>query len=151
VNEGGEYDVVDPALAARLGDGVRVIKQNVGVFDTMPLSLITTRTVEGLERLTGRALEPERFRPNLLVQAASEDAFPEEAWIGCVVRVGGMRMRIDVRDQRCVIVNMDPHTGERDPSVLRAIAQRRRGAAGVYGSTVTPGRVAVGDAVVLER
>jgi hypothetical protein len=33
---GGELDVADPALAAELGPGVRVIKQNRGVFDTMP-------------------------------------------------------------------------------------------------------------------
>ena len=39
---GSELDVIDPALAASLGDGVRVIKQDRGVFDAMPLSLITT-------------------------------------------------------------------------------------------------------------
>jgi len=31
---GGELDVAGPALAAELGPGVRVIKQNRGVFDT---------------------------------------------------------------------------------------------------------------------
>src|SRR3954452_9389030 len=30
---GRELDVADPALAAELGDGVRLIKQNRGVFD----------------------------------------------------------------------------------------------------------------------
>src|SRR4051794_29956915 len=43
---GDTFDVIDPALAAELGDGVRVIRQNVGVFDTFPLSVITTRTVD---------------------------------------------------------------------------------------------------------
>jgi hypothetical protein len=33
---GGELDVADPALAAELGPGVRIIKQDRGVFDTMP-------------------------------------------------------------------------------------------------------------------
>ena len=47
---GSELDVIDPALAASLGDGVRVIKQDRGVFDAMPLSLITTAGDRGAER-----------------------------------------------------------------------------------------------------
>jgi hypothetical protein len=49
-----------------------------------------------------------------------------------------------------VIVTMDPRSGERDPAILRQIARHRDGCAGVYGSTVTPGRVAVGDDVFFE-
>ena len=45
---GAELEVIDPALAAELGGGVRVIKQNIGVFDTMPLSLITTQAIASL-------------------------------------------------------------------------------------------------------
>lgn len=148
--EADEYEITDPALAARLGDGVRVIKQDRGVFDSLPLSLITTSTVEGIGQLTGRSLEVARFRPNLLVAPAPGEAFPEDAWLGATLRIGGMRMRVDRRDPRCVITTMDPVTGRRDPTVLRQIAQHRANCAGVYGSTVTPGALAVGDAVVLE-
>ena len=49
-----------------------------------------------------------------------------------------------------MIVNVDPVTTERDPAVLRALARERQSCAGVYGSTVEPGRVAVGDPVSLE-
>jgi uncharacterized protein YcbX len=59
-------------------------------------------------------------------------------------------MRVDQRDPRCVVVNVDPDTSERDPAVLRAIAQARDSCVGVYGTTVDPGRLAVGDPVVLE-
>ena len=55
--DGNDYEVTDPALAARLGDGVRVIKQDVGVFDSMPLSLISTRTLSEIGEMTGRSLE----------------------------------------------------------------------------------------------
>ncbi|MBM3761113.1 MAG: hypothetical protein FJW36_12795 [Acidobacteria bacterium] len=36
---GEQLDLTDPALAARLGEGVHLIKQYSGVFDTFPLSL----------------------------------------------------------------------------------------------------------------
>lgn len=148
--DGNEYEVTDPALAAILGDGVRIIKQDVGVFDSMPLSLISTRTIAGIGEMAGRSLEPERFRPNLLVEPLGDTAFPEDSWLGRTLRVGTMRLRVDCRDSRCVIVTMDPDTGARDPAVLRHIAKGRDSCAGVYASVVTPGRVTVGDAVVLE-
>ena len=143
---GEEIDVVDPALAASLGEGVRVIKQNRGVFDAMPLSLITTRAIGELEGLVGRELAVQRFRPNLLVESSER----EDAWVGRVLRVGGMAMRVDQRDERCVVVNVDPVSGERDPSVLKTLARERSTCIGVYGSVVTLGRVTVGDTVTLE-
>jgi uncharacterized protein len=146
---GGEFDVADPALAAELGPGVRVIKQNRGIFDTMPLSLLTTQTLAGLGRLIGTDLAAGRFRPNVLVQALGGD-FPEDAWVGRMLRIGELRMRVDQRDERCVMVTVDPVTLARDPAVLRAIARERDDRLGVYGSTVQPGRVAVGDQVELE-
>ena len=147
---GAELDVVDPALAAELGAGVRVIKQDRGVFDAMPFALITTQTIAGLGALVGADLAVERFRPNLLVRATGGEPFQEDAWIGWVLRIGELRMRVDQRDERCVMVNVDPATTARDPAILRAIARERETCLGVYGSTVQPGRVAVGDPVVVD-
>ena len=146
---GSELEVACPELAAELGPGVRVIRQHRGVFDTMPLSLLTTQTVAGLGRLVGTDLAVERFRPNLLVDAPGRD-FPEDAWVGRVLRIGGLRMRVDKPDMRCVMITIDPVTLVRNPAVLRAVAQERDTRLGVYGSTMEPGRVAVGDPVEIE-
>lgn len=144
---GRSLDVVDPELAAELGGGVRVIKQNRGVFDTMPLSLITTRTVASLGALVEADLDPLRFRPNLLVEADGDDRFPEDGWVGSMLRVGGMTMRVDQRDERCVMTNVDPVSAERDLPVLKAAGAGHDACAGVYGTVVERGRVAVGDPV----
>ena len=141
---GAELDVLDPTLAASLGDGVRPIKQDRGVFDVMPLSLITTESIAQLSSLVGFELDPQRFRPNLVVESDERD----DAWVGSVLRIGGMAMRVDQRDERCVIVNIDPGSGARDPAVLRTLARERSSCVGVYGSTVECGPVAVGDAVL---
>jgi uncharacterized protein YcbX len=147
---GESFDVTDPGLAVELGHGARVIKQNRGIFDTAPLSLATTQTVAGVGALVGRELDPRRFRPNLLVRASGDTPFQEDEWVGSVLQVGAMRMRVDQRDERCVIINVDPETRERDPAILRAVAQERETCVGVYGATVEPGRVAVGDPVLIE-
>jgi uncharacterized protein YcbX len=144
------FDVTDPALATELcPTGARVIKQNRGIFDTFPLSLITTQTIARLSEMVGAQLEVKRFRPNILVEAADEAAFQEDDWVGSILHIGGMEMRIDKRDGRCVVITIDPITTERNPSILRTVARDRQGCLGVYGSTVTPGRIAVGDAVGL--
>ena len=145
------FDVADPALAAELCPrGARVIKQNRGIFDTFPLSLITTQTMAQLGERVGARLDVQRFRPNLLVEAADEAPFAEDGWVDCVLRIGGMRMRVDKRDGRCVVITIDPVTTERNPAILHTVARDRQGCLGVYGSTVEPGRVAVNDPVLLE-
>lgn len=148
---GARLDVTAPALAAELGDGVRAMKLNRGTFDALPLSLITTSAVENLGLLVGADLNVRRFRPNLVIETLGAAAFPEDEWVGGTLTVGTAWVRIDTRDKRCVVVNIDPVTGHRDPAVLRAIATHRQTRLGVYGSTIRPGRVAVGDRVVLER
>jgi uncharacterized protein len=145
--DGEELDVTDPALAARLGEGVRLIKQFQGIPDIAPLSLMTTATIGGLATMVDARLDVRRFRPNLLVEA--EGDFPEDDWVGRALRIGAMLMRVDQRDQRCVMINVDPDTTERDPAVLKAVARERGTCLGVYGTTVQPGRVAVGDPVEL--
>jgi len=146
---GAEYDVTDPALAAELGAGVRALKLDRGTFDTLALSLITTQTIAGLGRLAGRPLDVRRFRPNVLIDAPDAGDFPEDGWTGCTLGMGDALVRVDGRDQRCIVVNVDPATGAEDPVVLGTIARRRQTRLGVYATTVRPGHVAVGDPVVM--
>jgi len=49
-----------------------------------------------------------------------------------------------------VLFYVDPATTERNSAVLKAAGRERDACLGVYGTTVQPGRVAIGDAVVLE-
>jgi uncharacterized protein len=144
--DGQELDVVDPRLAAALGDGLRVIKQNRGVFDAAPVSLISLATVRAVSDEAHVAPDLRRFRPNIVVDVGNEP-YEEDAWIGRVVRMGEAEVRIDRRDQRCVVVDVDPVSSRRRPGLLRAIAQRHAACLGVYGTTVTPGRISVGDTV----
>jgi uncharacterized protein YcbX len=144
---GAVLDVLDPALARELGDGVQVLTQLRGVFDESPLSLLTTTAVAALGRSLGRELAPVRFRPNLLVRPVDGTEYAEDGWVGSVLSVGTAALRVDQPDPRCVVVNVDPATGERDPEVLRVLARERGARLGVYGSTVRPGLVRVGDEV----
>lgn len=148
--EGEVLPLADLVRAERFGAGVRAIKIDCGVFDAAPVSLVTTQAVSALSDLVGSALDVLRFRPNFVVEATNAESFPEDAWVGSVLRVGQAAVRIDQPDQRCVLVNVDPTDQRRDQAVLRTIVTERANRLGVYGSTVQPGPVSVGDWVTLD-
>ena len=148
---GEVFDIADPALADELyPEGVHLVRHACGVFDTLPLSLITTQTIAELGKSVDMTLDVRRFRPNILLESDDQAPFCEDDWVGQTLRIGSLRMRIDKRDGRCVVITTDPDTGERSPTILRSVFQQRQGCLGVYGSVVEPGRVAINDAVLMD-
>jgi uncharacterized protein len=149
--DGRLLDLASPELAAELaeahGGPVHLHRDKRGLFDAFPVSLTSLQSAAALGELVGRELEPLRFRPTIVLDAPGEE-FPEDALVGRTVAIGDeVQVRVDLRDERCMVINFDPHTAERDPSVLRTVAQRRDTCLGVYGSVVRPGVVRTGDPV----
>ena len=142
-------------LAERLGAPVHLLRSKRGLFDAFPVSVLSLGTVRSLAAATDIALDARRFRPNVVVETARGEPHEEDAWVGGTLRFGddqaGGAVRVDVRDERCVITNVDPDTADRHPRVLREIARRREACTGVYASVERCGPVAVGDPVRLVR
>ena len=148
--DGEVVSLPDLVQAERFGPGVRVMKIDRGVFDVSPVSILTTQTVRALSEVVGSELDVLRFRPNIVVEATVGSGYPEDAWVGSVLRIGSAAVRVDQRDERCALVNVDPIDQQRNKDVLRSIVAERANCVGVYGSTVQPGTVAVGDLVALD-
>ncbi len=112
------------------------------------LSLVGLASVTELGTQAGMALDPLRFRANVLFSGAHP--FAELDWVGREVMLGGARLRVFKRTQRCAATEVNPMTGERDARPPRWLVQHYRHAdMGVYATVVEPGRVAVGDALEL--
>ena len=137
-------------LAAAHGGPVHLHRDARGLFDAFPLSLLSLQTVAALSEAVGRTLEPHRFRMSVIADLPGAGDFPEDELVGRTIALGDeVQMRLDVRDSRCMVVNFDPETAERDPSVLRAVVARRDQCLGVYGSVVRPGVVRAGDPIAV--
>ena len=151
--EGQEFALRDQALAdeisKRFDTAVYPMRLDAGIFDQLPLSLITTQTIQAISEQVGQPLEVARFRPNILVEAYGTAPFPEDAWVGGLLTFGadGAQMRVNERDTRCATVNYAPDTLERDANILRTIAHTRAACLGVYGATERQGTIRVGDLV----
>ncbi|MCU0624444.1 MAG: MOSC domain-containing protein [Gemmatimonadaceae bacterium] len=153
--DGTRYGVFDPALAAdvstRFGAPVDLLHLRGGIFDDSAVSLMSQATVDAIASASGAPPDVRRFRPNVLVELGPRAPYAEDAWVATLVTFGdpetGPTIAVTSRDVRCVMVNLDPDTGQSSPAVLKAIGRDRQGMAGVYGTVVRPGPIAVGDAV----
>ncbi|MDX2259012.1 MAG: MOSC domain-containing protein [Hyphomicrobiaceae bacterium] len=111
------------------------------------LHIVNLASLRDVEKAAGRALDPLRFRPNIIIDGLP--AWQEFQWLDRVVRIGDVAFEIFARTQRCAATNVDPATGERDMAVP-ALIERTWGHTdfGVYGRVVAGGALAVGDRLV---
>ena len=123
-----------------------------GSFDVASVTLIARSTVNAIAQASDTPEDPLRFRMNFYVDTGSDEPFPENQWVGRVVRLGGtVRVAVTEPDKRCVMITLDHGTGvEGSPKILRATAELNDACAGVYGAVITPGTVREGDEVTLE-
>jgi len=122
-------------------------------FDCAMVHLLTTATLDRLRELypQGR-FEVRRFRPNIVVESASEEkGFVENAWIGHTLAIGdGVRLSITGPCARCVMTTLPQGDLPRDPGILRAAAQHNQVNVGIYAAVLRGGTIRRGDPVSIE-
>ena len=57
----------------------------------------------------------------------------------------GPLIHITMRDQRCVMINLDPDTAQSDPELMKTVIRLNENHAGVYGAVVRPGELFIGQ------
>lgn len=151
-------DELRAELAAAFGDAVHLMRIGRGAFDSQVLSLMSLASIRALGSAAGLALDPARLRQNILIDTGTapiggDVPFVEETWQDRQVAIGSgpqpVRLRLNRRIPRCVMVNIDPHTAVADPRVLKTIVQQRDGCAGMHASPEAVGTICVGDPVYL--
>jgi hypothetical protein len=114
-------------------------------FDAAAVHLLTTASLRTMAaRHPGSLWDVHRFRPTLLIEADG-DEFPEDAWIGGVVRVGTAELMVFAPTVRCRMTAHAQPGLVRDVEVPKAVNREHAGNLGVYAVVRTPGRVALGD------
>jgi MOSC domain-containing protein YiiM len=77
--------------------------------------------------------------------------FDELQWVGKILRIGSAaRIAVTQVDKRCVMITLDPATGESSPEILKCVVQNHGQCAGIYATVLTPGEVRAGDPILLE-
>ena len=146
-----DSDALRKALEARSGRSLFLLRDYRGLYDVAPVSLISRQTVARIAEESGTKENWWRFRPNLLVDLKDAGPFDELQWVGRTLRIGSAaRIAVTEVDRRCVMITLDPATGESSPEILKCVAQQHGQSAGIYATVLTPGEVRTGDPIVLE-
>jgi MOSC domain-containing protein len=180
-----QSDDIDHALSSVLGREVRLMRANLEkpsyeeywpdieglaqrekvtdeamppqtFFDIAVIHLFTTSTINRLRELypEGR-FEVRRFRPNIIVESASEEKkkdFIENLWVGKKLRIGeDIVLSVIGPCTRCVMITLPQGDLPKDLGILRTVAQYNRVTAGVYASVHRGGTIRRGDEVLLEE
>jgi uncharacterized protein YcbX len=155
--DGEELSLFGEELAAevgrRHGAPVQMMEMKHGIFDEASISVIALDTVREIGRLAGMSLDIRRFRPNVVVRLLHSAPFQEDEWVGGVLSFGEGKdapaINVTMRDLRCSMVNLDPDSASPAPEVMKAIVRTNQNNAGIYGTVIRIGRLAVGQTVVL--
>ena len=155
--DGEQLPVFGEGLAAEIGRRhgapVQMMQLKHGIFDEAAISVIASDTVREIGRLAGRSLDVRRFRPNVVVGLARPIPFQEDDWLGGVLCFGeedhAPAIAVTLRDERCSMVNLDPDSAESAPEVMKAVVRANQNNAGIYGTVIRVGRLAVGQSIFL--
>jgi uncharacterized protein YcbX len=152
--DGRTLAIDDPALIEMLRADIdekhqlTLMRSERALTDCRPVSIFSLQSARQLADETGMQMDKRRFRANVYVDLTSAQGFAENEFVGKSLRIGPkVVVTILERDPRCVMITLDPDTGEKTPSILKSVAQAHEGMAGVYGAVMVEGMLHKDDPV----
>ena len=125
-----------------------LMRSERAMTDCRPFSMFSLQSARQLGEETGMPIDKRRFRANVYVDLTSAEGFGENSFVGKSLRIGPkVVVTVLERDPRCVMITLDPDTGEKTPAILKKVAQAHEGMAGVYGAVMIEGMLHKGDSV----
>ena len=153
---GKTLGIDDPALMDMLRADIdqkhqlTLMRSERALTDCRPVSIFSLQSAAQLAQEADTPIDKRRFRANVYVDLTSAQGFAENEFVGRSLRIGPkVIIRILERDARCVMITLDPDSGEKTPAILKKVAQAHEGMAGVYGAVLVEGMLHKGDPVEL--
>lgn len=111
------------------------------------LSLVSQATLDQLSVTVGKAIDVRRFRPNIVVEGVS--AWGEFNWVGQEINLGTARLEITAPINRCLNIDVNPDTGERDIPLFSLLQKHfKHKQTGVLAKVITSGTANLGDSLI---
>lgn len=140
-------------IVSRYRAEVELMQLNQGIFDEAAISLLSLATSHKITDDSEQPSDIRRFRPNIVIDTQQSEPFTEDQWVGKTVIFGDTgdspAVQVTLRDKRCAMINLNPDTAQSDPVVLKTVVQLNQTCAGVYGTVIRLGALAVGQTVYL--
>ena len=152
--DGKKLAIDDPILMHILRSDVdpkhelTLMRSHRAMTDCRPMSIFSLQSARQLTEETGMSVDKRRFRANVYVELTSDQGFGENELVGRSLKIGPkVVVTVLERDPRCMMITLDPDTGEQAPAILKKVAQAHEGMVGVYGAVMVEGMLHKGDSV----
>ena len=120
--------------------------------DCWPLLVMTTSALQAMqEALPDSNVDIKRFRPSIVVETNSGEGHVEFSWKGKTASLGTAVIEFLDPCPRCIMITRKVNDElPEDRAILRHVVRDLNQAVGVYARILTPGRVALGDALTFQ-
>ncbi|MDP9325393.1 MAG: MOSC N-terminal beta barrel domain-containing protein [Candidatus Dormibacteraeota bacterium] len=119
-------------------------------FDATPLHILTETSLASAARLDpGLDWDVRRFRPTVLVEAATDQDYPEDDWVGHELDLGKVHADVIMPTIRCAMPMQAQPGLALQPALMPKLKQGHNALLGVYATVLAPGHLALGDEVRL--
>ncbi|MFH8381005.1 MOSC domain-containing protein [Kitasatospora sp. NPDC018058] len=127
----------------------------VSHFDRLPVSVLTTATLDWAREAAPFAVVDERrFRPNIVLRTPPDTPpFVEDGWFGRQARTearDSARLTFVTSSERCAMTGAPQPGLPHAPEILKAIAHAHDGRLDALAEVAAPGRLRLGDRLVLD-
>lgn len=136
-------------LKGELRGPPRIVQAPGHSFCDVPVkcvSIINMASIRDLERITGRTIDPLRFRANIYIDGIP--AWQEFDWIKKEIAIGEANLEVLMRTVRCDATNVDPATGKRDAAIPADLERNfNHRDFGIYAKVLKGGTIEEGSIV----
>ncbi|MFK7895749.1 MAG: MOSC domain-containing protein [Myxococcota bacterium] len=117
-------------------------------FDAFPLMLLSQSSIDSIAAAAPNSqIDIRRFRPSLLIDTDEPGPFPEQAWIGRRLQIGGAVLKVQMTCARCIMTTHGFADLAKDAQIMRTLVKEAEGNLGVYVSIEEPGAIRAGDPI----
>lgn len=116
--------------------------------EVVHISLVSQETINHLSELAGQSIDVRRFRPNIVIEGVSP--WQEFDWVGREIQLGTARIVITAKINRCLNIDVNPETGERDVNLLALLQKHfHHTQTGILARVISNGYVARREEVIV--
>lgn len=158
VSDGGRLEVraddqaADELMSEHFGTPVHLAPESeVWHMDGGSVSLVGTGSLRAAAEVIDPAEPPvdsRRTRTNIVLR--TQRPFVEDEWVGHVVAIGSLRLRVVEQVPRCRMVDIPQDGLPRDGRILKSLGRTRGTLLAVYADVLTPGTASVGEGVRID-
>lgn len=109
------------------------------------ISIACLSSNRALGQRIGQNLSADRWRANLWLEGTP--AWSEKEWVGQVLTIGAVTLRVASEITRCKATMANPETGRRDIDILAALGALGHQEFGLYAEVLDGGTIRTGDVV----